>query len=49
MVEGSVEAAIKGDEFAGVLHAHEHFAAGFVVVAGGGQDVFDGTRFGTFV
>jgi len=49
VVGGGVEATIEGDEFAGVLHADEHFATGFVVVAGGGENVFDGTGIGTFV
>ena len=38
----------EGDEFASLGHTEEHFAAGFVVVAGGGKNGFDGTRFGTF-
>ena len=49
MVGGGVEAASEGDEFTGMLHAHEHFATSFVVVAGSGQDVFDVTGIGTFV
>ena len=49
MVGGGVEARIRGDEFTGMLHANDHFATGFVVVAGGGKNVFDGTRVGTFV
>ena len=49
MTGGGVETAIKGDEFAGMLHTDEHFATGFVVVAGGGQNVFDGTGIGTFM
>ena len=49
MVGGGVETAIEGDEFAGMLHTDEHFASGFVVVTGGGQDGFDVTGFGTFV
>lgn len=49
MARGGVEATIKGNEFAGTLHANEHFATSFVVVAGGGEDVCDGTGIGTFV
>jgi len=49
VIGGGIEATIKGDEFAGMLHADEHFSASFVVVGGGGQDVFDVTGIGTFV
>ena len=48
MVGGGVEAATEGDEFTGLLHAHEHFASGFVVIAGCDQDIFDGTGIGIF-
>ena len=46
MTGGGVEARGGGDELTGGLHAQEHFATGFVVVAGGGQDVFDVLRSG---
>ena len=46
VVEGGVEATIEGDEFTSVLHAQEHFASGFVVVAGGRKNGFDGTAAG---
>ena len=39
MVGGRVETAGGRDQFAGLQHAHEHFASGFAVVAGGGQNV----------
>ena len=42
MVGSGVETRGRGDEFACVFHAQEHFASGFVVVAGGGEDGFDG-------
>ena len=48
VVGGGVEAAIEGDQFTGMLHAHKHFAPGFIIVAGGVQDVFDVTGIGTF-
>ena len=48
VVGGGVETTVEGDEFASHLHAHEHFAPGFVVIAGGGEDVFDVTGIGTF-
>src|SRR5579884_3182614 len=47
MVGDGVKAGGGGDEFAGQFHAQEHFAASFVVVAGGGEDRFDGLRIGT--
>ena len=49
VVGGGVEAGGGRDKFAGGFHAHEHFATGFVVVAGGGENFFDGTGLGTFV
>ncbi len=49
MVGGGVEATIQGEEFTGLGHTEQHFAAGFVVVASGGKNVFDGTGIGTFV
>ena len=39
MVGGGVEAASSADQFAGLFHAGEHFAPGFAVVAGGGENV----------
>ena len=48
VVGGGVESAIEGGEFTGVLHTHEHFATGGIVVAGGGEDVFGVTGIGTF-
>jgi len=47
MMGGGVAALIQGDEFTGLLHTPEHFAPGFVVIAGGVQDVLDGTGIGT--
>src|SRR5207248_320299 len=44
MVGGDVEAAGGGDEFASRAHAQKHFASGFIVVAGGSEDGFDGLR-----
>ena len=49
VADGSVETAIEADEFTSMLHAEEHFATSFIVIASGGQNVFDGTRIGTFV
>ena len=48
MVGDGVEAMTEGNEFTGLGHTQEHFATGFVVVAGGGEDGFDVTRIGTF-
>ena len=41
MVGSRVETAGGRDQFAGPKHAHEHFASGFAVVAGGLQNVGD--------
>ncbi len=42
MVGGSVETTGGRDQFSGHFHAHQHFASGFVIVAGGLEDVRDG-------
>ena len=42
MVGGSVETTGGRDQFSGHFHAHQHFASGFAVVAGGLEDVRDG-------
>ncbi len=47
MVSSGVEAGSGRDDFAGGLHALEHFATRFVVITGGIQDGFDGLRSGT--
>ena len=44
MVGGGVEATGGRDEFPGLAHAQEHFAAGFVVIAGGVENGFDVLR-----
>src|SRR5690242_3868666 len=49
MVGGGVKATGGRDEFTGHLHAHEHFAPGLVVVAGGSEDIFDLAGSGTIV
>lgn len=46
MVGGGVEPTGRGVQFASEFHADEHFAASFVVVAGGGEDGGDGLRSG---
>jgi hypothetical protein len=47
MTTRGVETAPDQDEFAGLFHAQHHFAPGFVVIAGGGEDRFDGLGAGT--
>ncbi len=42
MVGGGVETTGGRDQFSGHFHAHQHFASGFAVVAGGLQNVRDG-------
>jgi len=42
MIGSGVETTSGGDEFACLLHTQEHFTPGFVVIAGGTQDVVDG-------
>ena len=42
MIGGRVETTGRRDEFTGHLHAQQHFASGFAVVAGGLEDVRDG-------
>ena len=42
MVGGGVETTGGRDQFPGHLHAHQHLASGFAVVAGGLEDVRDG-------
>ena len=42
MVGGSVETTGGRDQFSGHFHAHQHFASGFAVVAGGLKNVLDG-------
>ena len=42
MVGGRVETTGRRDQFSGHFHAHQHFASGFAVVAGGLEDVRDG-------
>ena len=49
MTGDGVEATGGRDEFTGHLHADEHFATGFVVVAGGGENGFDVLWAGTVV
>ena len=41
MTGGGVEAAGGRDELTGHFHAQKHFATGFIVIAGDGEDVFD--------
>ena len=41
MIGGGVEATGGRDQFPGHLHAQEHFAPGFVVVAGGCEDLWN--------
>ena len=41
MLGGGVETPGGGNQFSGPLHAYEHFASGFAVVAGGFEDVGD--------
>ena len=43
MVGGGVETTGGRDQFSGHFHAHQHFASGFAVVAGGLEDVRDGS------
>ena len=42
MIGGGVETTGGRDQFSGHFHAHQHFASGFAVVAGGLEDVRDG-------
>ena len=42
MVGGSVETTGGRDQFSGPIHAYQHFASGFAVVAGGLENVRDG-------
>ncbi len=49
MVGGGVEATGGRDQFPGHMHAHQHFASCFVVVAGGLQDVRDAVGGGAVV
>ena len=42
MIGRGVETTGGRDQFSGHLHAHQHFASGFAVVAGGLEDVRDG-------
>ena len=42
MIGGGVETTGGRDQFSGHLHAHQHFASGFAVVAGGLKNVRDG-------
>ncbi len=49
VIGGSIEARSHGNEFACLLHAQQHLAPSFVVVAGGAQDVFDAVGSGTVV
>ena len=41
MIGGGVEATGGRDQFSGHFHAHQHFASGFAVVAGGLKNVRD--------
>jgi len=41
MVGGGVETTGGRDQFPGHLHAYEHFVSGFIVVAGGFEDLLD--------
>jgi len=41
MVGGGIETTGGRDQFPGHFHADEHFASGFLVVAGGLEDVWD--------
>ena len=41
MLGGGVETRGGGNQFSGPLHAQQHFASGFAVVAGGLEDVGD--------
>jgi hypothetical protein len=43
MVGGGVEATGRRDQFSGHFHTHQHFASGFAIVAGGLEDVRDGS------
>ena len=43
MVGGRVETTGRRDQFSGHFHAHQHFASGFAVVAGGLENVRDGS------
>ena len=42
MIGGGVETTGGRDQFSGHFHAHQHFASGFAVVAGGLKNVRDG-------
>jgi len=44
-----IDARSHGNDFACLLHAQQHLAPGFGVVAGGAQDVFDAVGSGTVV
>jgi hypothetical protein len=46
MVGGGVETTGGRDQFPGQPHAFEHFAPGFLVVAGDFEDLFDALRGG---
>ena len=43
MVGGGVETTGGRDQFSGHFHAQQHFASGFAIVAGGLEDVRDGS------
>jgi hypothetical protein len=49
MPGSGVETTIQGDEFTGLGHTQQHFASGFIVVAGSSENIFDGTGIGTFM
>jgi hypothetical protein len=46
---GGIEAAGRRDQLPGHFHAYEHFAPGFLVVAGGLEDRWDALRGGAVV
>ena len=48
MVDGGVNATGRRDEFTCHFHAQEHFAPGFVIVAGCFEDIFDVAGVGLF-
>ena len=49
MVGCGIETTGGRDQFSGHMHAHQHFASCFVVVAGGLEDVRDAVGSGTVV
>lgn len=49
MVGGGIEATGRGDEFAGHLHADEHFTSRLVVVTGSFENVRDAPRTGVLL